>query len=172
MSTKKITPEERLNALLGEKKPAVEKNQKIKTATNIITPKKQDGRKNNGGKGDVGRKPGGQALARRTLRQILANHYAEEIEIEIEDPKTGTLVKLKKPRVLAMMEKMYEIAVKTGDSAAGDRWLNRALGKAPQPLIGDEEEDPIRVDLGVDRILGKVYNDEEDQEDDDEGEEA
>lgn len=168
MVSKKPTAAERLEALIGGKKPAVVKVEKLKTETKINLPKKRTVKDNGGAREGSGRKPGGQALARRTLRAILAKHYAEEVEIEIEDPKTKKMVKIKKPRVLAMMEMMYQIAEKNGDSAAGDRWLNRALGKPPQPLIGDEEEDPVRVDLGVDRILGKVYNDEAD----DEGEEA
>lgn len=164
MNNKKPTAAERIQALTETGEVVVMKNPKIERLNSEGTVKKIDGRKNNGGaRIGSGGSPGGQALARRSLRAILASHYAEPIIIELKDPLTGELVKMKKPRVLAMMEKMYEIAVEKNDSNAGDRWLNRALGKAPQPLIGDEEEDPIRVDLGIDRILGKVYNGDNDE---------
>ncbi len=146
--------ERRVKALVGK----TEKVKKVKYVK----------KGNNGGKRPgSGRKPGGAALERRTLRAILSKHYGEDVTIEVEDPKTHKKVKIKKPRVLAMMEKLYETGIANGDTAAIDRWLNRALGKPPQPLVGDEEEDPVRIDLGVDRILGKVYSgdDEEDDED-------
>lgn len=154
MTDKKPTAAQRIKALTEGNKSVVAENNKINIKTEIVT----DLRKFNKGGPGAGRPPSGQNLARRTLRAMLANHFSEEVEVELEDPKTHIIVKVKKPRVLAMMELMYQLAVKNGDSMAGDRWLNRALGKAPQPLIGDEEEDPIRVDLGVDRILGKIYD--------------
>lgn len=157
--------DERLQNLAGGK------NNKINSGKGIIPAKKKkrDGRKNNHAGPGAGRPPGGQALERRTLRALLAKHYQEEVEIEVEDPKTHKMVKMKKPRALAMMEKLYEIGIKNGNDAAIDRWLNRALGKAPQPLIGDEDEDPIRVDLGAERILKKVYGSNDDDSDEDEG---
>lgn len=111
------------------------------------------------------RPPSGKELARRSLRALLASHYEEELDVTLIDPLTKKKVTVKKPRVVIVMEKMYEIATrKAGDSAAGDRWLNRALGKAPQPLIGDSDEEPIAINLGVGRILGKAYNDDDDTE--------
>lgn len=154
MTTKKPTASQRIQALAVMKPTVIPAKSKevLVQETNVVK-KKHAG----------GRPPGGQALARRSLRAILANHYAEEVEIELIDQKTSKLVKIKKPRVLAMMDKLYEIGI-AGNDTAIDRWLNRALGKAPQPLIGDEEEDPIKIDLGVGRILSKAYGTDTDDE--------
>lgn len=148
--------EEKLKRLAGVK------TDKLIPAKEKKEPKKRG--KNGGRRPGSGRPPGGVALERRTLRAMLAKHYGEEVEIEVEDPLTHKKVMIKKSRVLAVMEKLYKVGIENGNDAALDRWLNRALGKPPQPLVGDEEEDPVQINLGVDRILGKVYGD--DEEDD------
>lgn len=137
-----------------------EKVKKSSTGDTAVQPKK-----NGGARPGSGRKPGGTALQKRIVKQVLAAHYDEEVEIEVKDAKTGKTVKVKKPRALAVMEKLYQVGMAgAGNDAALDRWLNRALGKPPQPLIGDEDEAPVAIDLGVDRMLDKAYG-----EDDDEG---
>ena len=41
-------------------------------------------------------------------------------------------------------------------------WLDRVMGKAPQPIRGDENDDtPIRMAFDITSILEKGYKDEE-----------
>jgi len=143
-------------------------NQKINSGKELNPPPKEDGRKHNKGvPGAAGRKPGGTAMQRRLLKQAMQEHFEEEVNVKVKDPKTGKEKVIKKPRVLVVLQTLFQIGVESKNEHALDKWLNRAVGKAPQPLIGDEEEDPIRVDLGIDRILKKAYG----NNTDDEGEE-
>ncbi len=135
--------------------------EKVKTAEEIKPPKQ-----NGGARPGAGRKPGGTALQKRLMRTLLAEHFSEKIKVKVTDPKTGKQHVIEKPRVLVAIDTLFHIGIDTKNDAALDKWLNRALGKAPQPLIGDEEEDPIRIDLGVERILKKAYGLPEDGEDD------
>lgn len=117
---------------------------------------------NGGARPGSGRTPGGTAMQKRLIKKILADHYDEQVELKVKDPKSGKEVIIKKPRALAVMEKLYEVGMAgSGNDAALDRWLNRALGKPPQPLVGDEDEVPVAIDLGVDRMLDKAYGDDD-----------
>lgn len=137
--------------------------EKLKTGKEIKTDKKEvDGR--GGAREGSGRKPGGTSLARRLLRTMVQEHYTEEVEVKVKDPKTGIEHVIKKPRVVIAIDALFQVGVQTKDATALDKYLNRALGKAPQPLIGDEDEDPVQVDLGVGRILDKAYGDDEDED--------
>ena len=58
----------------------------------------------------------------------------------------------------AMARAQVKVAL-AGDTRAFNAVFDRVDGKAPQPLIGDAEEDAIRVDVttGMKSILGKAY---------------
>ena len=116
---------------------------------------------NGGARDGAGRKAGGTSLQRRLNKTLLVDHFGEEVDVKVKDPKTGEEHIIKKPRLIIQIERLFAAGVQGGviDAGAVDKWLNRAVGKAPQPLIGDEDEDPIQVDLGVDRLLGKAYGD-------------
>lgn len=115
--------------------------------------------KNGGKRPGAGRPPGGIAMYRRAMKKYLADYFAEEQLVKVVDPKSGRPVTIKKPRAVIMLEVLYGVALQQlkGDSHSADLWLNRALGKAPQPLIGDEDEDPIQVNHDVMPILRKAY---------------
>lgn len=149
------------------RKQTTPQNRKIETVADLKPPKKVDGRKNNGGHHNGGRKPGGTAMQKRLRKQLLEDHFGEEVEVRVKDRKTGVEKIVMKPRAVVIMERLYMIGMGLveGDSAAIDKWLNRALGKAPQPLVGDEEEDPVQVDLGIGRIIDKAYGDTDSDED-------
>ena len=108
-----------------------------------------------------GRRPGGEALRRRSLKELVNDHFSEEVEVKILDKKTGKEVIVKKPRTVVMIEQLYQTALKNHDTAAMERWLNRALGKAVQPISGDDDEPPVRVDIGIEKILGSAYGDDD-----------
>lgn len=110
-----------------------------------------------------GRPPSGAVLERRTRKAQVNSHFGEEVEVEMLDPKTGKMVRVKKPRIVVQIERLY-LASRNKDGTynvqAIKDWLDRALGKAPQPHIGDEEEDPIQHQLGADRIIEGAYGSE------------
>ena len=56
----------------------------------------------------------------------------------------------------AMVRAIVQQSLK-GDTRAFIAVVDRVDGKAPQPHIGDDGEDPIRFDLGIDRMLEKGY---------------
>lgn len=157
-----------IKALKKGVSPAAQNSQTPKQEQNGKSPKKPekkvDGRKNNKRHPNSGRKPGGGALARRLVRTLVQDHYTAEVEVTVKDPKTGNPHTIKKPRVLIAIDALFQVGVQNKDAHALDRYLNRALGKPPQPLVGDEDEDAIQVDLGVDRILDKAYGDRDDDE--------
>ena len=137
------------------------KSENIKIEKEKETIPKIDRRKFNHPGPGSGRKPGGTALQTRLLKELMKDHCNEEIEVTMMDKKTGKIVTIKKPRLIIAMEKLYQIGIKEdGNDAAIDKWLNRAVGKAPQPLVWDEDEAPIRVDKqDMDRLLDKAYGD-------------
>lgn len=140
-----------------------------KTLENLKTGKesKKDEKpkgKHGGARPGSGREEGGTALAKRILKQKLMDFYTEEVEVSYKQ-KDGKIIKIKKPRTMVIIEALYQIAIESKDSMAMDRFLNRALGKAAQPIVGDEDEDAVQIDLGTSRMLDKVFGDNAPQDD-------
>jgi hypothetical protein len=161
MTAKKPSVADAIKDLVRGTKPAPIKNRKIDTVKETKEPKKEDGRKHNKGHPGSGRKPGGSALLRREIRALVQQHYNEEVTVKVKDPKTGVEREIKKPRVLIAIDALFTLGMKNNDANAIDRYLNRALGKPPQPLVGDEEEDPIQINHDVTPILEKAYGDDD-----------
>lgn len=158
---KKLTATDRLKALIEGKKP-----DKPKIHESILgkapAETKIDKRHFNKRTPGTGQQPGGTAEHKRINKQLLAQHFGEEVPVRLIDAKTGKEVVKMKPRVIVQIERLFQASQHkdgTFDPNAIDKWLNRALGKAPQPLVGDEDEDAIQVDLGAERILRKLYGD-------------
>ena len=101
-----------------------------------------------GGKrsGAGGVKPTKQkTLEERGHKQLIDKHVNEDVEVTIMDKKTGKTLKLKKSRLLVMLEKLSNIGLAgAGNADAINKWLDRALGKPIQKLGGDDEN-PIRL---------------------------
>lgn len=96
------------------------------------------------------------------MKQLVAELGNEEITIMARDPINGEMVKLKKPRVVVAVMEMFNIGIQNKDTQSLERFTNRVLGKPIQPVVGDEDEDAIQVDIhGVDRMLEKAYGDDE-----------
>lgn len=125
---------------------------------------KVDRRKFNKRSPKSGRKPKEQTLLERGIKKYLEDHTNEEVEVEIEitDPKTNQKRKIKKPRVVIVMEHLYAIGIgntEKGSSAALKEWLDRALGKAPQPIRGDgDDSPPVRLEVDITKMLSKAYD--------------
>ena len=119
-------------------------------------PKGQIAKKGRGGwRGGV--KPTTQeTLIKKGLRAYLDKHINEEVDIEVVG-KDGKVIKMKKQRIMYILEKLYKLATKgEGNAAAMNMWLDRALGKAPQPIRGDENDDtPIKLQLDIEKLADK-----------------
>ncbi len=121
---------------------------------------KVDRRKFNKGHPGSGRKPSEQTLIKRGLRQLMDEHANEEVDIEITDKKTGKRIVIKKPRSVILLETLYKKAFIDKDIGAIKEWFDRAVGKAPQPIRGDANDDtPIRQEIDINGALDKAYGD-------------
>lgn len=86
-----------------------------------------------------------------------AKTYFLKIIKEMAKTSDGKLMELGE----ALARAQVKIAL-SGDSRAFDTIFNRVDGKAPQPIIGDAEEDAVRIEMteGMKRIVQKAYGDE------------
>lgn len=82
-------------------------------------------------------KPGGQP----------GNQNARKKHRPITDALKRELAQ-KPEDILIIAQKLIEDA-KTGDSAARALLFDRVDGKVPQPIVGDNDEDPVNVRTGV-----------------------
>lgn len=155
-----------INDKLANLKKSLGTSEKKVVDTNIDSLKKIDKSKQvgKGGKREgSGRKPTEQTLIKKGIKQIVDTHANEEVEVLITDRATKKVIKVKKPRVLIVMEYLYKIGTGENNVGALKEWLDRSMGKAPQPLKGDENDDtPIRIGLDITSVLDKGYKDEDD----------
>lgn len=152
---------DKLNKLKESVKPAEQKNRKIEKSTETIY--KIDKRKFNHAGPNSGRKPKEETLIKKGIKQWIDDHVKEDVKITVLDKSTGKTVEIKKTRLMYALEMLYQIgtgATSKGNAGALSMWLDRALGKPPQTLRGGDEDDaPLRVDIGFDVMLDKVYPD-------------
>lgn len=100
--------------------------------------------KNGGKREGSGRKTKQETLEKRGHKELILQHVNEQIEVTVLDKKTGKTIVMKKPALLAMMEKLRQAGMK-GDVDAINKWLDRALGKPVTKIAGDEDAEPIRL---------------------------
>ena len=68
------------------------------------------------------------------------------------------IIELVSARVDELTSKLFELAFsEKGDIGAIKELLDRAFGKPMQPIVGDDEEPPIQIDLNIGRILDGAY---------------
>lgn len=104
-------------------------NEKIESASSAKKSKR------GGKRPGSGRKPKAERAEVITAVSGLDAHVTETVEVTIRDPRAGTSKTIAKPRIVVAMEKLFERATKgEGETQALDKWLDRALGKAPQSL--------------------------------------
>lgn len=123
-------------------------------------------KQNGGARAGSGRKKHEITIVNKGLKEWMDEHANEPIEMTLIDKKTGKTVTIKKPRRVAVIEKLFEIGMKgdkvIGNVAALKEWLDRYAGKAAQPIRGEGEDSPIRLHVdNLDRILEKAYGNEE-----------
>lgn len=135
---------EALKDLLRGTRPQTEK---VKKEDEISKPKK----KNGGARPGSGRKPKEANLIERGIYAYMDDHYKGQVMITVTDPKTGETREIEVPRVVAALQKLYEIGTKgEGNSDALNKWLNRAVGMPMQPIEhrGDKDK-PLHLILDV-----------------------
>lgn len=94
-----------------------------------------DGRAENGGHENSGRHTTQTVLNEKGLHIVLDKHANETVKVTVTDRRSGQTVEIEKPRVLVALEKLFERATKgAGETQALEKWLDRALGKAPQAV--------------------------------------
>lgn len=115
----------------------------------------------------AGRPPKEETLVMRGIREYMAQHANEEIDITVTDPKTGKSRVVKKPRSIILLEILFNEAFKKNNVAAIKEWLDRAVGKPAQPIRGDGDSDaPIRMEHDISSIIAKAYGDDADNGED------
>lgn len=125
----------------GARKPAPQ-TEKVKKSTY----EKKGG--NGGARPGAGRKTSEENLVARGIKKWVDEHAVEKMAVQIKDPQTGKVRTIKKTRLMIALEKLYRIGVEgEGNAEAIDKWLNRILGKAVQPLGGNGDDDPIVLRL-------------------------
>lgn len=124
--------------------------------------KTKEKKKNGGRRPGSGRKPIDKDEKRVSIKKSWESFAEEEIEVQELHKGTREVRKIKMARLRVAQEKLFK-GVQNGDIAAIREFNDRVGGKARQPLVGDEDESPIQVDIGVDRMLDKVYGTEEDE---------
>ncbi len=115
----------------------------------IPNSQKVDRRKFNKRDPKSGRKTKQETLTRTGIKSWVETHINGEIEMHVLDKKTGKEILVKKPRVVAILEKLYQISMKgEGSHEAIGKWLDRALGKPVNIIKGDENEPiVVRIDF-------------------------
>lgn len=127
--------------------------------------KKTDGRKNNGGaRPNSGPKPMPAQDQRRRLKQAYREFVLEEIEYPEELRSGDAKERHEKMSRLAIVQAVIFKEALKGNMVAAKEINDRSLGKSPQPIIGDEDEAPVQVDLLGERILDKAYGDDTEEE--------
>ena len=133
-------------------------NTMTKTATEILmegvknknrTIEKVDKRKFNRGHPQSGRKPKESTLIEKGVKEWFDEHMKEQVEVQIQDPKTGVKRMIKMTRLMRVLQKLYEIGVRgEGSADALNKWLDRMIGRPLQKIVGDENEPIVlRVDF-------------------------
>lgn len=119
---------------------------------NKTTFKKKDGRSKNGGsRRNSGPTPRVEKVVFQNLKALIENHGQDSVEFKDKDGKV-----LKKARVLALLDKLFVDGLK-GSIPAAKEYLDRVLGKAVQPLVGEKDRPlEIRV-IDVDPTIAKKY---------------
>jgi len=113
-----------------------------------------------------GRKTLEKTIINKGIKEWMDDHASELVDMNLIDKKTGRQVTIKKPRRVAVIEKIFEIGMKgdrvIGNVAALKEWMDRYAGKASQPIRGEGEDSPIRLHVdNLDRILEKAYGNED-----------
>lgn len=145
---------------LADKLKEIADNLKGKKTEKVVSKTKPVRGKNGGVRPNSGRKPNEEKLVVKGIKQLIDNFTNEEVEVQIMDREKATVIKMKKPRIIALLEMLYQEAMKNKNVIAAKEVLDRSLGKAPQKIQGDSDAPLVIVDVSTQ--LNKVYGSETD----------
>ena len=114
--------------------------------------------KRGGARPNSGPKTSEAKLIQRGHQQAMEDWINEQMVITVNDPKTGRQVKIKKGRMLVMLEKLYLLGMHKDNVEALKAALNRVLGM-PKQSVGGVEDAPFKLQIDITRILDKAYGD-------------
>ena len=134
---KHMSIEDRIQRLKGEK-PKLDDLKKTKGSSKGTWGGK---RPNTGGS-----KPKEANLIARGIKAYMDAHFNEKVKIQITDPKTGKVRIVDAPRIVVVLQKLYEIGMKNDNADALNKWLDRALGKPVQAIEGNPDK-PIQLHI-------------------------
>lgn len=87
------------------------------------------------GNENSGRPTTESVITEKGLHIVLNKHANETVKVTITDPQSGLTATVHRPRIIVALEKLFERATKgAGETQALEKWLDRALGKAPQAV--------------------------------------
>ena len=100
-----------------------------------------------------------ETITRLGIQTYIDDHYYGKTTIRVTDPKTGRTIDVQKTRVVLALEKLWNIGMKgEGNADALNKWLDRALGRAIQPLGGEDPGAPVfNLQVNIKNILDKAY---------------
>lgn len=160
MTDKTPTAQEKLKALLGEQDT---KKKRYGGGRNHIPNGKPFGGRQPGS----GRKPKESTIIFRGIREYIDEYFLGVEKVKVTDPISGKSRMVDKPRAVILAEDLfkkghYGTAIDK-DIPAIKEFFDRAIGKSPQPIRGDAEDDtPIRLEHDIGDFLEKSYGDERD----------
>lgn len=114
-------------------------NQKINSSgankSAPIEPKIDRRHFNRGHPGKAGRKPSAELKTIKDLKAKILEHGLEDVPVKGEN---GAKI-VRKSRLLAVLDMLYKEAIKNKNISAAREYIDRNLGKAAQPIKGDDE---------------------------------
>jgi len=126
----------------------------------------KDKGKHGGKRNNSGRKPLEEDEKRVTLKRSYENYAGEEDDVTVKRLENGTVVQRreKMARIRVLQEALYKKA-REGDVSAIKEFNDRVLGKSRQPIVGDDEEPPVQIDLGIGDVLDRATDYDDDSTD-------
>lgn len=101
-------------------------------------------KKNGGKRAGSGRKPAVDKHVLLTVKEMIAKHATEEIEVQ---PSRTSKELVKKSRYLILLDVLFEEGTKKNIPAIKE-YYDRTLGKVPQPIKGDpDDRTPIPIEI-------------------------
>lgn len=158
--TKKLTAAERLKRLTEKPKSVAVKTTAPQTEHGEKPKSKHKGNYvlkggNGGARPNSGPDPLPPELQRKTLKQAWREFGLGEVPVRLEKGTVNERME-KMARLKVIQEATFQAASKQNVPAIKE-FNDRVFGKAPQPIIGDDDEPPVQVDVNQARTLQKIY---------------
>lgn len=146
---------DRINALThGKSGVSSSKALVVPTVKESLQVEKLEKKKHGGKRPTAGRKPTGptnvamlQSDKRKRMHELLSDFADQEVEVKLRDADTGIQRMVKITRYMLSLHQQFKL-IEKGDPTAINNFHDRLLGKAAQPIVGDDDAPPIQVEVG------------------------